>query len=143
MEIKADVSHALAGITQVEKNLTLNPLLDPLTKHFDQANREQVESEGERGGEVYEPLRPSTVRDRLRKGYGGKHKILQREKDLLEGVSHGQPAGHDGGKTAVINYGDEEGHAAFNQETRPSVEPTEDDADWAANLLADQLVSNF
>lgn len=35
----------------------------------------------------WKPLRPSTIEDRLRKGYGGEHPILQRTGTLYEGVT--------------------------------------------------------
>lgn len=146
MEIKADLNPALDLLNQIEANQTLNPILDPLTKVFDQANREQIESEGQRGGEIYEPLRPATVKERRRLGYGPEHPILQREGDLLEAASHGQPASQDGGKTATISYQDEEGLLPIHQEgndnlaSRPPVEPTDEDLDAAAELMADQLI---
>lgn len=72
----------LLQIATVE-NLNLRPAFQDAGKLLkDKFQNENFKSEGSYLQNAWSPLKSSTIRDRIRKGYGGAHPILKRTGDL-------------------------------------------------------------
>lgn len=89
------VLEELAG--RVEGGLGADYAGPAISAEIAKLGREWFDTEGQG---TWPPLAPSTVRDRLRQGYGGAHPILQRTKRLYYSIS--DPRGRGSADAVVI-----------------------------------------
>ena len=141
--ITPDVDTFTPTLDGIEKRaIDIVPCYQALYTAFRKIEQKRFSSEGP----GWEPLKPSTVADRERQGYGGEHPILNRDGTLRRSLTT------KGAKHAVITpmpdgvfFGTKDPIAKYHQEgtekmvARPIVDLTEADAEVFGEIIGEHV----